>query len=337
MDQTPVPARAARILVVDDDVVTIRALGKALEGLGTIVFAMNGSEGLRLAHEACPDLILLDGEMPGMSGYEVCRTLKADPGLAHVPVVFVTSHAQQDFEESGFDVGAADFIAKPIRPAIVAARARTQIELKRASDRLRELSSTDGLTGLANRRTFDEALEREWRRTHRSGEPLSLLMIDVDHFKRYNDRYGHPAGDACLFQVAQALKNQLKRPADLAARYGGEEFALLLPATDRHGAAVLAKGLLTAIEQLGLAHEDSDCAAHVSVSIGIGSHDTGCEFWLTGSGATRSGPDDGALACDLLAAADSALYAAKHAGRARFAPGDCDGATRRRLADLPLP
>jgi len=330
-------SHAASILLVDDDLGTIQVLGKALAGLGMIRFATRGDEALRMVRESPPDLILLDGEMPGMSGYEVCKTLKADPILAHIPVIFVTGHAEQDFEESGFGCGAADFIAKPVRPGIVAARARTQIALKGASDRLRALSSTDGLTGLANRREFDEALAREWRRTQRSGEPLSLLMIDIDHFKRYNDHYGHPQGDACLVQVAHALRGQLKRPADVAARYGGEEFALLLPSTDRQGAMALAQRLLMAVRQLGIPHAGSDCAPHVSISTGVSSYDQDCALWLVGNGATRSGADNAVIPADLIGAADAALYAAKRGGRARCAWGELDGVALHRLETQPLP
>lgn len=332
-----VPSDTASILIVDDDLSTIHALGQALRGLGSIRFATRGDQALRLAMESPPDLILLDGEMPGMSGFDVCEALKADPALAHIPVVFVTSHGEPDFEESGFQCGAADFIAKPIRPASVLARARTQIALKRSADQLRALSTTDGLTGLANRRAFDEAFDLQWRCTQRSGIPLSLLMIDVDHFKRFNDHYGHPAGDACLSRVAQALKRVLKRPGDVAARYGGEEFALLLPSTDRRGAAVVAEHVLAAVQQLAIDHAASDCAPHVTVSIGVSSFDQDSPAWVVGHDVTHSGPADAAKPADLVAAADGALYAAKRSGRARAQWASIDDAMQRRLLKLTLP
>jgi diguanylate cyclase (GGDEF)-like protein len=328
---------SASILIVDDDLIAIRALGQALRGLGAIRFATRGEQALRLAIESPPDLILLDGEMPGMSGFEVCAALKADRALAHIPVIFVTSHSDQTFEESGFECGAADFIAKPIRPLIVMARARTQIALKRSTDQLRALSTTDGLTGLSNRRAFDEALDVQWRHTLRSGTPLSLLMIDVDHFKRFNDHYGHPAGDVCLHRVAQVLKGQLKRPSDVAARYGGEEFVLLLPATDRHGASVVAQRVLAAVQQLAIPHAASDCAPHVTVSIGVSSLDRDSPAWTVGMDITHTGPADTATSGDLVGAADEALYAAKRSGRTRAEWVPIDDAMQRRLVKLALP
>jgi diguanylate cyclase (GGDEF)-like protein len=337
MDPDPLNSHPPSILLVDDDPGTIAVLGKALQGLGTIRFATSGPQALRLAAESPPDLILLDNEMPGMTGFEVCTALKGDPALAPIPVMFVTSRAEPEFEESGLDCGAADFIAKPIRPAIVAARARTQIELKLAGDRLRALATTDGLTGLANRRVFDEALQREWSRAQRNGDPLSLLMIDVDHFKRYNDHYGHLAGDQCLVHVAQTLGAVINRPADLVARYGGEEFVALLPGTDASGAASLASSLLQAVQALAIPHAGSDTADRVTISVGVGSYDESCEAWSLRSGVTKSALSDPALATDLVAASDEALYAAKRAGRARASSVVIDRAIARRVADSPLP
>ena len=327
------PLGPVSILVVDDDLSAIQALGKALQGLGVIRFATRGADALRLAREAPPDLILLDGEMPGMSGFEVCTELKADTMLAHIPVIFVTSHAGHEVEAAGFEAGAADFIAKPIRSAIVNARARTHIALKLSSDRLRALSTTDGLTGLANRRAFDVALESQWRCMVRRAEPLSLLMVDVDHFKSYNDHYGHPAGDVCLIQVAHTLRDELRRPSDMAARYGGEEFALLLPSTDRHGAAAVVRQVLAAMQQLAIAHAHSDCAVHVTVSVGISSYDRESPSWIAGPGVNQSDRRAAATPSDLVAAADGALYAAKRAGRARAESATIEGALQRRLSE----
>ena len=232
----------SHILLVDDDPITIRLLTHILADLGSLRFATSGADALRLARELKPDLVLLDAEMPGMSGFQVCAAFKANPLLADVPVIFVTSHSDPAFEVSGFDLGAADFIAKPVLPALVQARVKTQLRLKHLADELRLIALADTLTGVANRRHFDNSLEREWRRLRRSGKPLALLMIDVDHFKRFNDHYGHQAGDSCLRAVAQALVGACQRPADLVARYGGEEFVMLLPDTTRDGAAHIALG-----------------------------------------------------------------------------------------------
>jgi diguanylate cyclase (GGDEF)-like protein len=304
------------ILLVDDDTGSIQLMARILGNIGMLRFATNGADGLRLAHESTPDLILLDTEMPGMSGFETCRALKADPALTDTPVIFVTSHSEDAFEVSGLDLGAADFIAKPVSAPLLLARVKTQLRVKHMSDELRRIATIDPLTGVANRRRFDESLEREWRRGQRANEPLALLMIDVDHFKLFNDRYGHPMGDACLCFVAKALGRTTLRPGDLVARYGGEEFAVLLPQTSRGGAEHVARGILDAVTALAIAHDASLTAPYVTVSVGIGCYDEESERPIPGP---RIGKDLRAhrLAVDLLNAADRALYCAKRAGRAQ--------------------
>ena len=301
------------ILLVDDDPGTIRVLATLLADIGNLSFAISGEDALRMARESAPDLILLDAEMPGMSGFLVCEALKADSELAHVPVIFVTSHREPTFEVSGFELGAADFIAKPLNPPLVLARVKAQLRVKRLADELRRIAATDGLTGVANRRRFDEALEQEWGSARRAGDALALMMIDVDHFKAFNDLYGHPAGDACLRSLAQAMSCACLRPADLVARYGGEEFAVLLPRTSRVGAEHVARALLDAIDALAIAHAGSATAARVTVSVGIASCD-----------ADRASVRY--TAKDLVQAADKALYAAKNAGRGRASAQDIAGA-----------
>src|ERR1700691_2989642 len=200
------PVREVSILLVDDDPGTIQLMGRILGEVGKLRFATNGKDALRLARDSVPDLILLDAEMPGMSGFELLKTLKTESSLTDVPVIFITSHNEAGFEVSALDMGAADFIAKPLRSSRVLARVRTQLRVKHMADELRRTATTDVLTGVANRRHFVELLEREWLRARRCADPVSLLMIDVDHFKLYNDLYGHPKGDICLRHVAQVLK-----------------------------------------------------------------------------------------------------------------------------------
>src|SRR6202790_3045633 len=250
------PDRDVSILLVDDDPGAIQLMGRILGDVGKLRFATNGDDALRLAHDSAPDLVLLVAEKPGMSGFELLKMLKAESSLADVPVIFITSHNEAGFEVSALDMGAADFIAKPLRSSRVLARVRTQLRVKYMADELRRTATTDALTGVAKRRQFDESLEREWLRARRAGDPVSLLMIDVDHFKLYNDLYGHPKGDICLRWVAQALVSACKRPADLVARYGGEEFVMLLPQTPRHGAEHVAIQVLDAVKALGIFHED---------------------------------------------------------------------------------
>jgi diguanylate cyclase (GGDEF)-like protein len=310
------------ILLVDDDPATIQLMGKLLAGVGHLRFATSGEAALKLAHESLPDLILLDVEMPGMSGFDVCQTLKADPALAEVPVIFVTSRSGPEFEVSGFDVGAVDFITKPVSPPLVLARVNTQLRVKRAIDELRRVATTDALTGIANRRLFDSELEREWLRSRRHGDPVALLMVDVDHFKRYNDRYGHPAGDTCLRAVGQALRGAAMRPTDFVARYGGEEFAMLLPKTSRSGAHAMAARVLRAVEGLRIAHEASSTASRLTVSVGIGCYDEDSACWVASRAGLRfvealEAAEAHCTRTALVEAADQALYHAKHAGRAQ--------------------
>ncbi len=305
-------------MLVDDDPGTIRVMGRILDGLAALHFAASGADALRLARETAPDLILLDAEMPGMSGFEVCQDLKADPELAGIPVIFVTSHNQPEFEISGFELGAADFIAKPISAALVLARVKAQLRVKHMADELRRIATVDALTNIANRRSFDASLAREWQRGWRGADPLALLLLDVDHFKLFNDRYGHPAGDACLQAIAKVLKTASQRPADVISRYGGEEFALLLPSTPRCGAQRVAQSVLQAMQALAIPHLASPTAQHVTLSIGIACYDAQSTGWQAARAEPH--PHDAAPGCTaagLLDAADRALYAAKHGGRAQ--------------------
>lgn len=307
------------ILVVDDDPVAIRLLGKVLAGAGNLRFATSGEAALNLVREKLPDLILLDADMPRMTGFEVLEALNTQPELAKISVIFVTSHDDAEFEVSGFALGASDFISKPFNPDRLMSRVQAQLRLKHTADELRHLSTTDSLTGIANRRHFDDALEREWRRCRRAGDAMGLLIVDVDHFKRFNDLYGHPAGDVCLRAIAQALQTICARPADVLARWGGEEFALLLPQTPRVGAEQVAHNILDAVEALEIVHDASPTAWHVTVSVGVSCFDEESANWMPASADSRFG-EGSRLRCTaaiLEQAADVALYCAKRAGRAQ--------------------
>ncbi len=307
------------ILLVDDDPGAIQLMARMLAGLGRLRFATSGTMALDMAHASPPDLMLLDAEMPGMSGFDVCRALQADPALARIPVIFVTSHNDTKSEVAGFELGAADFISKPISEPLLTARVKTQLRIKRLTDELRRLSTVDALTGVANRRRFDESLAAEWQRTRRSGDALCLLIVDVDHFKRFNDHYGHPAGDAALRAVAQALSASTQRSNDVVSRIGGEEFALLLPCTPRAGGKHLARSIVQAVAALRLPHEASPTAPYVTVSVGLSCYDEDSPCWIPASPDSRVMGGDQQHRCerDLFRAADEALYAAKAAGRAQ--------------------
>ena len=304
--------RVFRILLVDDDVAVIGALRNMLADVGQIQFATSGPDALRIVRDSTPDLVLLDVEMPGMSGLEVCDAMKRDPQLREVPVIFVTSHSSTEEEIAGLNVGAVDFISKPPSGPLVAARVRTQLRLKEMADTLRRTATTDSLTGVANRRRFDEVLAQEWPRAVRSGSSLALLMIDVDHFKGYNDRYGHQGGDQCLIAVANAVRSIPYRSSDLAARYGGEEFAVLLPETSLHGASLVAARILQSVDELAIPNEVTSAADRVTVSIGVSAYSgTPLQDQIALADTMSNLPSSSVL----VAAADRALYAAKRNGR----------------------
>ncbi|WP_395703914.1 diguanylate cyclase domain-containing protein [Aquabacterium sp.] len=294
-------ARRPRVLVVDDQPANVQALYQALQADHQVLVATQGEQALQLCRDKSPDLVLLDIVMPGIDGFEVCRRLKAEPGTHDIPVIFVTGHSDEASETRGLDVGAVDFITKPINVAVVRARVRTHLTLKRQSDLLREMAFVDGLTGLHNRRSFDERLATEWQRALRQQQPLALILADIDQFKAYNDHHGHQAGDETLRRVAQQIGALLARPGDMAARYGGEEFACLLPETDAAGALDVARRIEQAVRALAIPHGHSAAAEVVTLSLG------------TAALVPRGGDEPAAL----LAAADRQLYEAKRLGRGR--------------------
>ncbi|MGO4377679.1 diguanylate cyclase [Pseudoduganella sp. RAF19] len=295
-------ARNGRILIVDDATENIQMLSHVLGEEHELLFALNGEKALQLAHDQQPDLILLDAVMPGLDGYEVCAALRASPGAQDIPIIFVTALTTPEHETRALEAGAVDFITKPFNMAVVKARVRTHLTLKRQSDAMRELTLTDALTGIANRRSFNDAFDNEWRRCVRSGTPLSVIMIDIDHFKNYNDAYGHQAGDHCLQQVANAMRHCAGRPPDMLARYGGEEFVVLLPNVEASGAETVAQRILLEVRRLAIPHRMSTVSDIVTVSIG----------------AATLAPGDGLSPEILIRAADRELYEAKESGRDRY-------------------
>ena len=306
--------RRPRLLVVDDQPVNIQVLYQAFAADHQVLMATSGEQALALCATQQPDLVLLDVVMPGMDGHQVCRRLKADAATRDIPVIFVTAHNDEASETLGLELGAADFISKPINPKIVRARVRTQLTLKAQSDMLRQWVYIDGLTGVFNRRHFDERLVSEWGRAARTGAVLSVVLLDVDYFKRYNDRYGHQVGDDCLRRVAACLKAGLRRPADLVARYGGEEFVCLLPDTELRGALAVARQLGAAVHALQIEHGDSAAASVVTVSLGV------CSRAACAAAPATPALQGGAEA--LLHAADGQLYRAKAAGRHQTCGGE---------------
>lgn len=292
------------ILIVDDEPANVQALGNLLKDDYRILVANSGERALAVAQgtgPSQPDLILLDIQMPNLDGYEVCRRLKQDPATNAIAIIFVTALDAISDEERGLKLGAVDYITKPFSSAIVRARINTHLQLKRKTDLLEQYAMLDGLTGIANRRLFDEALDSGIRHSQREDQPLSIIMIDVDHFKAFNDHYGHGEGDHCLREVSAALVNAAKRPADRVCRFGGEEFVALLPNTNAAGARELAEKMRACIEELAIRHAYSSAGPVVTVSLGT---------------AAFCPADDDDPSC-LVQRADRALYEAKETGRNR--------------------
>jgi diguanylate cyclase (GGDEF)-like protein len=296
-------ARNGRILVVDDAMENIQILHQALRDEHEVLFALNGERALEIALEQQPDLILLDAVMPGMDGYAICAALRASPRLRDIPIIFVTALSRPEDETRALEAGAVDFISKPFNVAVVRARVNSQLTIKRQADAMRELSMTDGLTGVANRRNFNDTVDAEWRRCARAGLPVSVIMIDVDHFKLYNDHYGHQAGDICLQLVSAAMKGCATRPQDMLARYGGEEFILLLPQEGLDGAEVVAMRIQDEMHKLAVPHAASPTAPYVSISMGL---------------ASAMPAADSTDPSALIRSADANLYRAKQTGRNRY-------------------
>ncbi len=295
-DVTPQNKRQ-KILVVDDNKQNLELLMDLFRDDYKIVAALNGKRALKLAHaEPQPDLIMLDIVMPDMDGYEVCKRLKEEDATMHIPVIFVTAVSEIMDETRGFETGAVDYITKPFHPPMVKARVNMHLNLKRKQELLEEYAYLDALTEIPNRRQFDTVLDKECSRSRRSHQSLSLIIMDIDDFKGYNDGQGHTQGDKALRHVAQALAGRLRRAGDFLARYGGEEFAAILPYTDAEVAKEIAESLRAEVEGLDLQYKKSRA---LTLSLGV---------------ATVP-PDQEITPTVLLKAADKALYKAKAQGR----------------------
>ncbi len=312
-----------RILFVDDqpDILKMLSLMMKKEGF-EVMTATSAKEAFGVLHledpavdKACVDLIMMDIQMPNMDGIEACRRIKASERYRDIPVLMLTAMEDARHLQMAFSAGAWDYITKPFKKTELQVRIESFLRLKTemehrksrelellettkqlesANHILENLSAMDHLTGLANRRTFDQDVLMEWKRGQREKNPLSILLIDVDFFKPYNDTYGHLAGDQALIQISKTLKSVLKRPGDIVARYGGEEFAAVLPDTDEKGALKIAEEMRSKILSKKILHENSP-HKRISVSIGI----------ATTIPIPQSCPEE------LISQADQALYCAK--------------------------
>jgi len=292
--------KLGKILVIDDDAIVTETIGILFDQELTVLSAASGKEGIAVAQSELPDLILLDVKMPDMDGYETCRQIQGDTDTAAIPIIFLTAKNESTDEAMGLELGAIDYITKPIVPQIIKARVKNHLTQKRQRDELENLSAIDALTGIANRRRLDEYLENEWRRAARNKYSVSLMMIDIDHFKNFNDTYGHQAGDDCLRDVAKTIAASPQRPSDLVARYGGEEFCVVLPDTPEDSARDLAERVRANVENLAIKHSGSPDFSVVTVSVGV---------------ATAAPSDKETNFDGLIKTADEQLYHAKESGR----------------------
>lgn len=295
------------IVIVDDHPANLELLMKLLTAQGYAVRAFPDAElALSSVQVAVPDLILLDVGLPRLDGFEACKQLRSDERTREVPVIFLSARVDSDDIVRGFDVGGADYVTKPIREKELLARIRVHVEVKQLQDKLRRLSTIDSLTGLYNRRMLDETLQSEWRRNQRQGSWLGAVIVDVDHFKAFNDNYGHQKGDLCLRAVAHAIAAAARRSGDFVGRYGGEEFAVVLPNTDLAGTELVTRRIAESVRALRLTHAHSPTASFVTVS----------------QGAVSLIPDRASSPSGVIEIADRRLYHAKRMGRNRAVSQD---------------
>lgn len=286
------------ILIVDNEEMVITAIEGKLGQNYAILRAETAVQAMELALANAPDLVVLETRLPELDGFELCHQLKTDPQTEDIPVIFLTAFDEGDNEIKGLELGAIDFIAKPIRPAALALRINNHLALKRARDVLYHQSLVDTVTGIGNRRCFEDTFSREWYRAMRHGMPLSLALIDIDNFQAYNEYVGRAAADERLRQVARMLKSTLQRWADTAARYGGARFAAILPQTGDEGARRVADRIRDGLEALAIPHGFNWEFPIFTASIGLAS----CV------------PTVGQDPIGLLRAADEQLLGAKRLG-----------------------
>jgi len=290
------------VLIIDDTPMQLVELGRILSSQYEVKVAKSGEEGLKVLKEHSVDLILLDLVMPGMSGFEVLARLKESEEMAHIPVIFITGSALAEDEAKALSLGAVDYIHKPFVDVVVNLRVGVHLRLIEQMQFIENISLTDGLTGIGNRRSFDQVVKAKWNHARRVKDHFSMLMLDIDKFKLFNDTYGHLKGDICLRTIAGVIGDSLDRGSDNVFRWGGEEFAVLLSSTPAEGAMMVAERIRKNVAATPIQYEDNTTS--VTISIGVGSivpPDTGFEEAFA----------------EFSASIDRALYRAKENGRNR--------------------
>lgn len=286
----------AKILLVDDDKINTAILARSLRMFEHIYEVHSGVDAIEFCKETPPDLVILDVVMPSMDGYATCKILKSMPEMGNCPIIFSTTLETVEDEIACWEAGGADFVAKPAIPQTLIKRIQAHLQLKLKSDAQNELAYFDGLTGLGNRRYYNNIYKEQLALALRTQKDLAIVVLDLDYFKQYNDKYGHQQGDQCLINIAQTIKSQILRPTDSAMRYGGEEFVLILPDTDINGAKLVANKIISAVMAQKTPHI---CSPHhiVTISAGVAS--------------LRTLPTNE----ELFTIADKKLYEAKKLGR----------------------
>lgn len=288
-----------KVLVADDEKANRALLAEMLKTTAKVILAKDGEMALALAERHQPDIVLLDVVMPGRDGYSVLRELKSRDATRHMPVIIISALDSIEDEERGLLMGAADYITKPFHAPIVQARIRNHVQAVSHRRLLERLALLDALTEIPNRRRLESALAERWAR----GREVSVVMVDVDYFKAFNDHYGHASGDHALRQVARTLSQQVSREGDLVARYGGEEFVMLLADASPNAARDLAEAAREAVQSLHIPHARSLASSELSISLG---------------GASLRLAEDGSVPLALLERSDAQLYLAKQLGRNRL-------------------
>lgn len=311
------------VFLVDDQPLIAEAVRRALLGEDIdFHYCRNPMDAVQMATELRPTIILQDLIMPEIDGLSMVKIYRADPVLKNVPILVLSTKEEPEVKSKAFEFGANDYIVKLPDQMELIARIRyhsqayinqkqrdeafkalliSQRQLAEANANLQKLSSLDGLTGISNRRRFDEVLKAEWQRAIRHCTSISLILLDIDFFKLFNDAYGHQRGDDCLKQVARVLEESIQRETDVVARYGGEEFAVILPETGTKGAYEVAERIRFNLEQQNICHECSTISDHVTISAGV----------------ATSIPEKGTQPDELIFLADQSLYRAKEKGRNR--------------------
>ena len=290
-----------KILIVEDSKLNQEVLRRILADDHTVILTQTGDEALELARTEHPDIILLDIILPGMDGFEVLTELKKSDKTRTIPVIIISAMTKPDDEVKGLQLGAVDYITKPFHEIVVKTRVETHLRILKQMRVIEKFGFIDTLTNIPNRRQFDRDVIREWNRGKRDKTPFSILMIDVDHFKMYNDTHGHQQGDVALITVASAITSSLKRATDIAARWGGEEFAVLLPETELAGALTVAEEIRKNVETSMIPGDDGVEIHNVTISIGV----------------APIIPTEDTNISELIRRADEALYKAKDTGRNR--------------------